>query len=92
MAPGLTNQDEQSTYEAWKDSDDIRMLRDKPIHANRHLRVISIGAGPAGIFLAYKMQRMFTDFTLHVFEKNEDVGGTWFENKCESNSSSRSYY
>ncbi|KAH8693845.1 hypothetical protein BGW36DRAFT_418523 [Talaromyces proteolyticus] len=53
----------------------------RPLHANRHLRVVCIGAGASGIMLAYKLKQHFTDFTLHVFEKNSDVGGTWFENR-----------
>lgn len=56
---------------------------ERPLHANRHLRVVCIGAGASGIMLAYKLKRHFTDFTLHIFEKNSDVGGTWFENRCE---------
>jgi len=56
-------------------------LRDTPIHANRHLRVICIGAGASGLYLAYKLRKDFTDFTLDLFEKNADIGGTWFENR-----------
>lgn len=55
--------------------------RDRPIHANRHMRVVCIGAGASGIYLAYKLAHYFTDFTLDVYEKNVDVGGTWFENR-----------
>lgn len=55
--------------------------RDVPIHANRHLRVICIGAGASGLYLAYKLRKDFTDFTLDIYEKNSDIGGTWFENR-----------
>lgn len=55
--------------------------RDQPIHANRQLRVVCMGAGASGLFMAYKMKTLFTDFTLDVFEKNADIGGTWFENR-----------
>ncbi|KAM0293660.1 hypothetical protein ACHAPM_011584 [Fusarium culmorum] len=55
--------------------------RDTPIHANRHLRVICIGAGASGLHLMYKMKREFTNFSLDVYEKNPDVGGTWYENR-----------
>lgn len=40
-----------------------------------------MGAGASGLFMAYKMKTLFTDFTLEVFEKNADIGGTWFENR-----------
>ena len=48
----------------------------------RRLRVVCIGAGFSGLTLAYKLKHDrtfdFVDFTL--YEKNEEVGGTWFEN------------
>lgn len=34
-----------------------------------HLRVISVGAGAAGLLLAYKMQRNFTAYELVCYEK-----------------------
>jgi ribulose 1,5-bisphosphate synthetase/thiazole synthase len=55
--------------------------RDTPIHANRHLRVICVGAGASGLHLIYKMKKDFTNFTLDVYEKNPDIGGTWYENR-----------
>ncbi|KAK8074119.1 FAD/NAD(P)-binding domain-containing protein [Apiospora phragmitis] len=55
--------------------------RDAPIHANRHLRVACIGAGASGLYLAYKLRKDFTDFTLDIYEKSPDIGGTWFENR-----------
>ncbi|RAL07846.1 flavin-containing monooxygenase [Aspergillus homomorphus CBS 101889] len=48
----------------------------------RKVRVVCIGAGYAGLNLAYKLQHEspldFVDFT--IYEKNAEVGGTWFEN------------
>lgn len=53
-----------------------------PIYAvKRKLRVVCIGAGISGIFVAYKVKRHFDDFELNVFEKNEGVSGTWWENR-----------
>ncbi|KAF7770364.1 hypothetical protein Agabi119p4_6338 [Agaricus bisporus var. burnettii] len=54
---------------------------DKPIHHQRHLKVIGIGAGASGLLFAYKLQRSFENFDLTLYDKNADVGGTWFENK-----------
>ncbi|KAB8224678.1 FAD/NAD(P)-binding domain-containing protein [Aspergillus novoparasiticus] len=59
----------------------MESCRDKPIHANRMMRVICIGARPSGLYLAYKLKTSFTDYTLGLYEKNEDIGGTWFENR-----------
>jgi hypothetical protein len=52
-----------------------------PIHAERHINIICVGAGASGILMAYKLQKHFTNFTLTVFEKNPEVSGTWFENR-----------
>lgn len=40
--------------------------------------VVVIGAGMSGILTAYRLAQAGIDYT--VVEKNEDVGGTWFEN------------
>lgn len=64
-------------------------MRNQPIHANRHMRVVCIGAGASGLYLAYKLKHYFTDFTLSVYEKNTEISGTWFENRypgCEFSS------
>ncbi|KAL1964459.1 hypothetical protein VTN77DRAFT_6885 [Rasamsonia byssochlamydoides] len=46
------------------------------------LRCIIIGAGFSGILMAYKLQQAFgDDVEFQIFEKNADVGGTWFENR-----------
>jgi cation diffusion facilitator CzcD-associated flavoprotein CzcO len=52
-----------------------------PIHAERHMKIICIGAGASGLCFAYKLQRSFNNFDLTVYEKNKEVSGTWFENK-----------
>ncbi|KAF4768774.1 hypothetical protein HAV15_002064 [Penicillium sp. str.  len=48
----------------------------------RNLRVVCIGAGISGIILAHKLKHEhpldFVDFT--IYEKNCEVGGSWFEN------------
>ncbi|KAF2713478.1 cyclohexanone monooxygenase [Pleomassaria siparia CBS 279.74] len=46
-----------------------------------HLRVICVGAGAAGLLVAYKMKMNFSNYDLVCYEKNDDVGGTWYENK-----------
>ena len=56
-------------------------LLEKPIHTERHMRIICIGAGASGLLLAYKLQRSFSNFTLTVYDKNPEVSGTWYENR-----------
>jgi cation diffusion facilitator CzcD-associated flavoprotein CzcO len=45
------------------------------------MRVICVGAGVSGLYLAYKLRKHFTDYILDIYEKNADIGGTWFENR-----------
>lgn len=55
----------------------------KPQHHSqrRQLRVIHVGAGAAGLCMAYKMQAAMKDYDLICYEKNSEVGGTWYENR-----------
>jgi cation diffusion facilitator CzcD-associated flavoprotein CzcO len=64
-----------------RDSPASNFANNRPLHANRHLRVVCIGAGASGIYLAYRLKNSFTDFTLKVYEKNAGIGGTWWENR-----------
>ncbi|KAF9448221.1 FAD/NAD(P)-binding domain-containing protein [Macrolepiota fuliginosa MF-IS2] len=53
----------------------------KPIHDQRFLKIVCVGAGASSLLFAYKLQRSFENFELTLYEKNEDIGGTWLENK-----------
>jgi cation diffusion facilitator CzcD-associated flavoprotein CzcO len=48
------------------------------MQADRKFRVIVVGAGIAGLFIAEKLKRARIDFT--VYEKADEVGGTWRDN------------
>ncbi|RDL41003.1 Flavin-binding monooxygenase-like protein [Venustampulla echinocandica] len=48
---------------------------------NRKLRVLTIGAGVSGIMMAYNIQKQCENVEHKVYEKNEDIGGTWLENR-----------
>lgn len=59
-------------------------LLDEPAYKPRSLRVVCIGAGYSGLMLAYeaKYNRSFEGFIdLTIYDKNEDVGGTWLVNR-----------
>src|SRR5579859_5812446 len=47
----------------------------------RPVRAIIIGAGISGITCSIRMRQRIKNFTFQVYEKNPDVGGTWFENR-----------
>ncbi|MCJ1472259.1 hypothetical protein MMC13_000906 [Lambiella insularis] len=48
---------------------------------NKRLRVIAIGAGMSGICMAYKIQQQMKNVEFQIYERNADIGGTWFENR-----------
>lgn len=47
----------------------------------RKIRVLSIGAGVTGIMNSYFIQKELENVEHVVYEKNEDIGGTWLENR-----------
>lgn len=53
----------------------------KPIYYPRHMRIICIGAGFAGLCFAYKLQRSFDNYDMVIYEKNQAIAGVWFENR-----------
>lgn len=48
---------------------------------NRKVKVLGIGAGASGIMMAYKIQKLCNNVEFKILEKNQDIGGTWFENR-----------
>lgn len=61
---------------------------------NRHLKVITLGAGIMGMITAYEIQKHCENVELTIYEKNADIGGTWFENRypgCACDVPSHSY-
>lgn len=45
----------------------------------RKLRILHVGAGATGLCTAYKMERQLEDYELVCYEKNDEIGGTWYE-------------
>lgn len=54
---------------------------EEPLGTARLLRVITIGAGAGGLNLARNMELQMTNVDHIIYEKNPEVGGTWYENK-----------
>jgi cation diffusion facilitator CzcD-associated flavoprotein CzcO len=55
-----------------------------PLRTPRKLRIICIGAGFAGLTLAYKInieRRLGHVIDFQIYERQHDVGGTWLANK-----------
>ncbi|KAI0136173.1 hypothetical protein BJ170DRAFT_600627 [Xylariales sp. AK1849] len=53
----------------------------KPLYIEREMKIICVGAGASGLIFAYKLQRSFEHFNLTIYEKNEEISGTWYENR-----------
>ncbi|EEH48624.2 uncharacterized protein PADG_04703 [Paracoccidioides brasiliensis Pb18] len=47
----------------------------------RKVKVLTIGAGVSGILMAYLIQRDCQNVEHVIYEKNNDIGGTWLENR-----------
>lgn len=59
------------------------LLEQSAFAPTRKMRVVGVGAGFAGLILAHKVQhelQLENEIDLVIYERNADVGGTWFEN------------
>jgi hypothetical protein len=59
-------------------------IKEEPAFTRRKLKIICVGAGYSGLTLAHKIKHELkledvVDFV--IYEKNPEVGGTWFENR-----------
>lgn len=45
------------------------------------IKIIHVGAGATGLCAAYKMERKLSNYELVCYEKNPDIGGTWYESE-----------
>src|SRR6195952_3256365 len=56
-------------------------IRDTPIENLRPLKVRVIGAGYSGIYLGIRIPQRLRNIDFQIYEKNEGLGGTWWENR-----------
>lgn len=59
-------------------------ILEQPLFAARKLKIVCAGAGYSGLMLAHKIQHALKcedEIELVIHEKNDKVGGTWYENK-----------
>ena len=71
-------------------------IREAPLHMPRPVRIVGIGAGASGINMIRTLRQTLAGLSFEhiVYEKNGDVGGTWFENRypgCRCDVPSHSY-
>jgi len=53
--------------------------KDAPVENQRPLKVRVIGAGYSGVYLGIRIPQRLRNIDLKIYEKNEGVGGTWWE-------------
>ncbi|KPI42778.1 putative sterigmatocystin biosynthesis monooxygenase stcW [Cyphellophora attinorum] len=56
-------------------------IQERPYGSERPLRVIHIGAGISGICMAKLLPETLSNVSLVCYDKNDDIGGTWLENR-----------
>lgn len=56
-------------------------VSETPLGTIKEVKIITLGAGASGINMAYQVKRHLRNVTHVVYEKNESIGGTWFENR-----------
>ncbi|KIP07559.1 hypothetical protein PHLGIDRAFT_70919 [Phlebiopsis gigantea 11061_1 CR5-6] len=66
--------------EAYRKGGTFKLL-EEPVDRARPLRVVIVGAGFSGIATAYKIAQSLKNIDFVIYEKNEDFGGTWLENR-----------
>lgn len=57
------------------------IVSDRPVDAQRPLKIIYIGAGISGIIAAIYFRKFVPSAELVIYEKNPEIGGTWYENR-----------
>ncbi|KAK5400865.1 hypothetical protein LTR06_011176 [Exophiala xenobiotica] len=64
-------------------SKDPYVIQEVPLGTRRPLRVVCMGAGYSGLFMAMMFRKQMDDKNgdLVIYERNEDLGGTWLENR-----------
>lgn len=57
------------------------LISERAIDEPRPLKVIYLGAGVSGINAAIQLPKYVPNLELTIYDKNDDAGGTWWENR-----------
>lgn len=71
----------EKTYQSPASQAPPCIVQDRSIDEARPLRVVVIGAGISGILACIRFTQRIPNLELCIYEKNADIGGTWFENR-----------
>jgi NADPH-dependent 2,4-dienoyl-CoA reductase/sulfur reductase-like enzyme len=66
--------------------DSAYTLKEEPIGTRRPIRVVCMGAGYSGLMMAimFSQQMQGKNAELVIYERNEDLGGTWLLNRYDA--------
>lgn len=66
--------------------DPLYKIIEQPIGTRRPIRVACMGAGYSGLMMSIVFSERMKDSNseLVVYERNDDLGGTWLENRYEN--------
>jgi hypothetical protein len=56
-------------------------IREQPYGTRRHVRVVLMGAGASSLNFFKKSEDEMQNVDIVCYEKNNDIGGTWLENR-----------
>ncbi|KAK3935553.1 hypothetical protein QBC46DRAFT_358167 [Diplogelasinospora grovesii] len=71
-----------------------KALSEQPLGSTHPIRIVTIGAGASGLNMARLLRLHVPKLEQVVYEKNPQVGGTWFENRypgCKCDIPSHNY-
>lgn len=82
-APGYAVPSDALSQEAASHLDPFYEIIEQPIGTRRPIRVACLGAGYSGLMMSivFSQKMQGKNAELVVYERNEDLGGTWFENR-----------
>lgn len=60
---------------------DTNIIEERSIDQARPMRVVVIGSGLSGIISSIRLRQRVSNLDLCIYDKNDDVGGTWLENR-----------
>jgi hypothetical protein len=83
MAPGITSLEGATMQNNGPLNNNAYEIREEPIHTRRPMRVICLGAGYSGILMGiiWNQRMQNRNAELVIYERNNDIGGTWLENR-----------
>lgn len=73
----------QTAADAMAKLDPNYAITEQPIGTRRPIRVACMGAGYSGLMMGivFSQQMQDKNAELVIYERNEDLGGTWLENR-----------